>query len=86
MFHCDNQAIVQVWESGLSRSTDLMHLVRALFFIAAHNNFTVIVKHIRGINNSAADSLSRQQLSRFRSLVPHADLAGTPITAKLTFS
>ena len=86
MFHCDNQAIVQVWESGLSRSTDLMHLVRALFFIAAHNNFTVIVKHIRGINNSIADSLSRQQLSRFRSLVPHADLAGTPIPAKLTFS
>ena len=78
MFHCDNQAIVQVWESGLSRSTDLMHLVSSLLTILFYCD-------IRGINNSIADSLSRQQLSRFWSLVPHADLAGTPIPAKLTF-
>ena len=81
--HWSGKAILEVWESGLSSRPDLL---RALFFITAHNNFTVIVKHIRGLNNSIADSLSRQQLSRFRSLVPHADLAATPIPAKLTFS
>ena len=39
LFHCDNQAIVQVWESGLSRSSKLMRLVRALFFVAAAITF-----------------------------------------------
>ncbi len=34
LFHCDNLAIVHIWESGLSRCSDLMYLVRALFFVA----------------------------------------------------
>ncbi len=82
LFHCDNQPIVKVWDSGLSRSSDLMHLVRALFFIAAHNNFNAMIRHIRGLDNSITDSLSRLQLARFRSLAPHA----TPIPAKLTYN
>lgn len=86
LFHCDNHAIVQVWESGLSHSSDLMYLVRALFFVAAHNNFNVLICHIRGIDNCIADSLSRLQLTRFRSLAPLADPAPTPIPAKLTFT
>ncbi len=43
LFHCDNLAIVRIWESGLSRCSDLMYLVRALFFVAAHNNFNVLI-------------------------------------------
>ena len=85
LFHCDNHAIVQVWESGLSRSSDLMCLVRALFYVAARNNFNVMIRHIRGIDNCIADSLSRLQLSRFRSLAPQADTTPTTIPAKLTF-
>ena len=85
LFHCDNHAIVQVWESGLSRSSDLMYLVRALFYVAARNNFNVMIRHIRGIDNCIADSLSRLQLSRFRSLAPQADTTPTTIPAKLTF-
>ena len=85
LFHCDNQAVVQVWDSGLSWSSDLMYLVRALFFVAAHKNFNVLVRHIRGVNNSIADSLSRLQLPRFRTLAPLAEPTPTPILAKLTF-
>ena len=85
LFHCDNQAVVQVWDSGLSRSSDLMYLVRALFFVAAHKNFNVLVRHIRGVNNSIADSLSRLQLPRFRTLAPLAEPTPTPTPAKLTF-
>ena len=85
LFHCDNQAIVHVWDSGLSRSPDLMHLVRALFFVAARNNFNVMVRHISGVDNMLADALSRLQLARFRSLAPRADPAATPIPARLTF-
>ena len=86
LFHCDNQAIVHVWESGLSRSSSLMCLVRALFFIAARCNFHVLIAHIPGIDNSIADSLSRMQLQRFRSLVPTADPLPTPTPANLTLS
>ena len=86
LFHCDNQAIVHVWESGLSHSSSLICLVRALFFIAAHCNFHVLIAHIPGIDNSIADSLSRMQLQRFRSLAPTADPLPTPTPANLTLS
>ena len=86
LFHCDNQAIVHVWESGLSRSSSLMCLVRALFFVAARCNFHVLIAHIPGIENSIADSPSRMQLQRFRSLAPMADLLPTLTPANLNLS
>ena len=85
LFHCDNKPVVQVWESGSSRSSDLMRLVRALFFLAARHNFHVMICHIPGTNNSIADALSRMQLTRFRSLVPEANNHPTPTPASLTF-
>ena len=86
LFHCDNQAIVEVWESGLSRSSSLMCLVHALFFVAARCNFHGLIAYIPGIDNSIADSLSRMQLQRFRSLAPMADPLSTPTPAHLTLS
>ena len=65
LFHCDNKAVVQIWDTGLSRSSQLMSLVRSLFFIAAKHN-TVMIRHIPGLDNSIADALSRLQLSQFR--------------------
>ena len=62
-----------IWLSGRSRSPDFMDPVRTLFFVAANNNFHVVIRHISGIDNSIADALSRLQLSRFRALAPHAD-------------
>ena len=79
LFHCDNQAVVDIWASGTSRDPLIMHLVRSIFFSAATNHFTVLVTHIVGTNNSIADSLSRLQISRFRHLVPAADLEPTPV-------
>ena len=86
LFHCDNQAIVEIWQSGLSRSSDLMRLVRALFFVAARHNFNVIIRHIPGIDNCIADSLSRLQLTRFRTLAPEANPLPSPTPANPTFS
>ncbi len=60
LFHCDNMAVVQLWRSGLSKAPLFMHLVRALFFVAATNNFHVTITHIAGVDNSIADSLSRR--------------------------
>ena len=72
LFHCDNMAITNIWATGMSKCTKIMSLVRKIFFIAAENNFTVNIKHIPGIDNSVADSLSRFQMPRFRQLAPMA--------------
>ena len=79
LFHCDNQAVVDIWASGSCRDPLIMHPVRSIFFTAATNHFTVLVTHIVGTSNVIADSLSRLQMSRFRLLAPAADLEPTPV-------
>ena len=79
LFHCDNQAVVDIWASGTSRDPDIMHLVRSIFFSGATHHFTILVAHIAGTDNSIADSLSRLQIVRFHQLAPAADLTPTPI-------
>ena len=79
IFHCDNQAVVDIWASGTSRDPVIMHLVCSIFSIAATDLFTVLVSHIVGTNNSTADSLSHLQISWFHLLAPAADARPTPI-------
>jgi len=86
LVHCDNHAVVDIWRTGTSKQAALMRLVRSLFFLAAQNNFTLLLQHIQGTNNCVADALSRFQLCRFRSLAPEADLEPTltPVPGILT--
>ena len=73
VFHTDNLPITSIWQSGSTPSKDIMTLVRKLYFVAAENEFSVSFKHIQGVHNPIADSLSRFQESRFRQLAPTAD-------------
>ena len=79
LFHCDNSAVVDIWNKGSTRQPHIMSLVRSLYFSAAQHEFHVAVQHIPGINNSIADALSRFQEKKFRHLAPHADTVPTPI-------
>ena len=83
LVHCDNHAVVDIWQSGKSRNPQLMALVRRLFFIAAVNNFHIVIQHISGIDNSIADSLSRLHMDRFWRLAPRATATPTPIPAQV---
>ena len=83
--HCDNQAVVHTWRSGLTKSPTLMALARALFFVAALHNFHIMLTHIPGADNTVADALSRFNLSLFVQLAPGADKKPTPIPARLTY-
>ena len=78
LVHCDNHAVVDIWQAGTTKHPALMHLVRTLFLTAATNNFTVLLQHIPGVSNSIADALSRSQFSRFHQLAPEADENPTP--------
>ena len=66
LVHCDNQAMVEVIDSGSSKEDILiMHLLRCVFFISAHHDFALWATHIPGKNNIAADAISRNNLALF---------------------
>ena len=80
---CDNQAVVQCITSGTSHCPHLMHLLRNLMLLAASNNFLISAKHIPGVQNAIADSLSRFRMQDFRELAPSASDLPTPIPTSL---
>ncbi len=69
---CDNAAVVAILRSGWSKDERLMHLMRCLFFMLAHHNMSIIGQHIPGVENRAADALSRNDVNLFFSQVPSA--------------
>jgi hypothetical protein len=70
--YCDNMAVVDVINAARCKDPGLMHLLRCLFFMAAHFNVTVRAHHIPGSENTAADAISDDS-SRFMQAVPGAD-------------
>ena len=80
---CDNAAVVAVINSGRSKCDRVMHLMRCLFFFLAHFNVVLVGEHIPGVDNGAADALSRNRLPSFRLQVPHASEAPSPVPPRL---
>ena len=57
---CDNQASVEVLNSGRSLGDDfMMEVVREILFIAAKCEFEIRAVHLPGVENGISDSLSR---------------------------
>eukprot|EP00732_Lithocolla_globosa_P002613 Lithocolla_globosa_v1_NODE_1767_length_2351_cov_75.861559.p1 type:complete len:386 gc:universal NODE_1767_length_2351_cov_75.861559:2134-977(-) len=71
-FRSDNSAVVAIVCSGTSHNEHYMDLIRLLHFLAATNNFSFSASHIPGALNVIADSLSRFQVLRFRSIATSA--------------
>ena len=78
--HCDKQAAVDIWKKGSTVCSQVMALVRMLYFCAAQHNIHIIVTHIDGTNNCIADALSRFQVQCFHRLDPEA--ANNPDTIR----
>ena len=55
---CNNAATVVIVNSGRSKVERAVHLMRSLFFLACYNA-SVFAVHIPGVENGAADALSR---------------------------
>ena len=70
LFHIDNMAVVQVVEKLSAYDPRLCHMLRCLYFYSAHFQFTFSATHIPGVQNIAADALSRHNLTLFRTLYP----------------
>ena len=69
---CDNAAVVAIIRSGSAKDPITMHLMRCLFFFTAAYNLVLEPRHVPGRENTAADYLSRDALSSFLQIVPHA--------------
>ena len=65
--------MVAILKSGCSKDERVMHLMRCLFFVLAHYNMSIIGQHIPGVENRAADALSRNDAHLFLSQVPSAN-------------
>ena len=79
----DNAAVLSIVNSGKSKDELAMHLVRCLSFFTAHFQLVVVAEHIPGVENGAADALSRDRLSHFRLQVPSAAAEATVIPPEL---
>ena len=62
----DNAAVVAIINKGNSKVPLAMHLMRSLFFFLAHFHFTAYAVHLPGVQNEAADTLSRNDTSFFQ--------------------
>lgn len=80
---CDNGAVVAGLNSGRSRDKRVMHLLRAMFLFTAKHSLFIVGEHIPGVQNTAADALSRDKLPLFLQLTPEAKAAPTPIPHEL---
>ena len=69
--------------SGYSRDTGMMQLIRCLFFIQAFFGIKLQAVHIPGHLNVAADAISRDYIKVFHMQVPEAHPAPSIIPAAL---
>ena len=68
---CDNQAVVQVLNSGRTRDLTRAAIARNIQFQAALMNISLKVMHIPGKVNTIADLLSRWKTDLLNQLLPH---------------
>ena len=62
------------------REPEAMHLCHCIAFLEAKHSFHIVATHIRGSNNSLADTLSQDKLTTLYSLYPWARKEQVEIT------
>ena len=79
----DNMSVMIALVSGAARDPLLMHLLRCLHFLTACHQIGVQSRHIAGVLNTAADALSRDNLSTFYRCIPQADKTSSTVPVQL---
>ena len=77
-FHVDNMEVVVILRRYSAGSEVTHHLLRCLYFYSALFQFEFSAEHIPGVQNVAADALSRDNLVLFSSLLPQATQVQIP--------
>ena len=74
---------MRIVNSRYAKDPLLAHMLRSVFFITAKYNFDIIAIHTPGKLNTIADTISRNNISLFRSQVPQAAPQPIPIPNQL---
>ena len=72
--YTDNLALVEVLNKQRSKEKKVMILIRRLVLKCMQYNILFKSKHISGVKNDLADSLSRLQIKRFQQLTKQQGL------------
>lgn len=83
LFHIDNQAVVHIINKQTSKSPEVMVLVRRFVLLTLNFNIIFRAEYIHTKSNAIADSISRCQWERFRTLAPQADPKPTPLPPEI---
>lgn len=83
LFMTDNESVVHVINKQTAKDTKMLGLLRAMVLICLRNNIFFRARHIPGVRNVLADSLSRLQVDKFHTLSRGMDPAPTPLPAHL---
>ena len=73
-FRSDNMAVVDLLRTRTSKDLLLMHLLPCLVIYAAFFGCQFMAKHVPGVLNTAADAISRNNVSLFLSLCPQVPM------------
>ena len=79
----DNESVVHVINKQTAKDTKMLELLRAMVLICLRNNILFWARHIPGVKNVLADSLSRLQVDKFHTLSRGMDPTPTPLAAHL---
>ena len=74
LVYYDYEAVVFTLNKRYSRDPYMAHMLRTLFFVEAHFQFQLQATHIPGSHNTLTGFLSRNQVAKFRTQHPHADM------------
>ena len=83
LFMTDNESVVHVINKQTSRDPYLLSLIRKMVLICLRNNILFKAKHIPGVKNGLADSLSRLQVDKFKGRSQGMDRVPTPLPEHL---
>ena len=78
-FHSDNMAVVSILSKRSAKDQHLLALLRCLFFLASFYKFHYSARHIPGVLNIAADTLSRMPVTDFSPFVPQIPAHEVPV-------
>lgn len=80
---CDNQAAVDVINSGFTKDHFMQRCLRQLWWTSALHDFEIRATHIPGAHNSIADALSRWELEpRYRNIF-HNECQNSNVTLNI---
>ena len=84
VMHTDNMAVMYILNNHTSKDRQIMILVRFLVFTCMEHNIVIRAEHIRGVDNSIADFISRSKVDAILKKYLHLDRKMTYIPDHIT--